>query len=107
MTLTASGSISGTSAPGATTTRPSGLPSSVASLAMNLELPMPTEAVRPPVAVATAALSSATSVRSPASVSSIGPAGLGQVDERLVQRQRLHRGRQRPQDAHHLAAGGR
>ena len=33
---------------------------------------MPTEAVRPPVAVATAALRSATSSRSPVSVSSIG-----------------------------------
>ena len=72
MTLTASGSINGTSEPGATTTSPSGLPSSVASLAMNLELPMPTEAVSPPVAVATAALRSATSSRSPGSVSSIG-----------------------------------
>ena len=31
--------------------------------------------------------------------------GLGQVDERLVQRQRLHRGGQLPQDPHHLATG--
>ncbi len=35
--------------PGATTVRPSGFSSSLATLAMNFELPMPTDAVSPPV----------------------------------------------------------
>ena len=40
--------------------QPSGLASSLATLAMNLEVPTPTDAVSPPVAAVTAALSSAT-----------------------------------------------
>ena len=44
--------------PGETTTSPSGLSISLATLAMNFEDPMPTEAVSPPVTSATAARSS-------------------------------------------------
>ena len=39
--------------PGGTTTRPSGLSRSLATLAMNFEVPIPTDAVSPPVASAT------------------------------------------------------
>ena len=43
--------------PGGTTTSPSGLSSSLATLAMNFEVPTPTDAVRPPVTSATCARS--------------------------------------------------
>ena len=58
MTVTCIGRSSSCSVPGGTTTSPSGLSRSLATLAMNFELPIPTEAVSPPVASATLARSS-------------------------------------------------
>ena len=74
--------------PGATTTSPSGLSRSLATLAMNLDVPTPTDAVSPPVASAT---------RAPQLLGEgghgrhleVGEAGAGEVDERLVERERL------------------
>ena len=75
--------------PGATTTSPSGLSRSLATLAMNFEEPMPTEAVSPPVTSWTAARSSSATAVTVATSRS-GRSAAGQVDERLVERQRLH-----------------
>ena len=58
ITVTCMGRSSSTSVPGATTTSPSGLSSSLATLAMNFEDPTPTEAVSPPVTSWIAARSS-------------------------------------------------
>ena len=55
ITVTCIGRSRSRSVPGATTTRPSGLSRSLATLAMNFDVPMPTEAVSPPVASATPA----------------------------------------------------
>ena len=49
MTVTCIGRSSSTSVPGGTTTSPSGLSRSLATLAMNFEVPIPTDAVSPPV----------------------------------------------------------
>ena len=49
ITVTCIGRSRSCSVPGATTTRPSGLSRSLATLAMNFEVPMPTDAVSPPV----------------------------------------------------------
>jgi hypothetical protein len=55
MTVTLMGRSSSRSVPGATTTRPSGLSRSLATLAMNFEVPTPTLAVSPDVASCTRA----------------------------------------------------
>ncbi len=49
ITVTCIGRSSSTSVPGGTTTRPSGLSRSLATFAMNLDVPIPTDAVSPPV----------------------------------------------------------
>jgi len=72
ITPTDSGRSSATSVPGSTMQTPSGLSSSLATLAMNLELPTPTEAVSPPVTSATSVLSRVTRSRSPAGDRSTG-----------------------------------
>ena len=61
------------SVPGATTVRPSGLSSSEAILATSLEEPMPTDAVRPPVAVRMRSRSACARALTPSTVRS-GPA---------------------------------
>ena len=61
------------SVPGGTTTRPSGLSRSLATLAMNLEVPTPTEAVSPPVTSCTRAR------RSSANAVTVADLEVGQV----------------------------
>ncbi len=80
-----------TSVPGSTSRTPSGLASSLATFAMNFELPSPTDAVRPPVAAVSRARRSSASPTSEPESSGRGSPG-GEVDERLVEAQRLHQG---------------
>ena len=71
-----------------TTTSPSGLSRSLAILATSFEVAMPTDPVRPPVTSWIRSLSrSATAVTVGDGVA--GELGGGEVDERLVERQRL------------------
>ncbi len=90
--------------PGATTTRPSGLSRSLAILAISLEEPMPTE----PVSAAGDLVHPLLEVagqgadRGDAAVGQVG--GL-EVDERLVEGQRLDQRADLAQQRHHRAAG--
>ena len=88
MTVTCIGRSRSCSVPGATTTRPSGLSRSLATLAMNLELPMPTDAVSPPVASVHAG-PQVLGERRDGRYLEVGEAGALEVDEGLVERQRL------------------
>ena len=88
MTVTCIGRSSSTSVPALTTTRPSGLSRSLATLAMNFDVPIPTEAVSPPVTSRTVARTSSARARTLSLVVRREPGG-NQVDERLVERQRL------------------
>ena len=74
---------------GGTTTRPSGLSRSLATLAMNLEVPTPTEAVSPPVASRHPRPQPLGERGHASGTSGSGRSARGQVDEGLVERQRL------------------
>ena len=104
MTVTCIGRSRSCSIPGATTTRPSGLSRSLAILAMSLEVPMPTDPEMPPVDLVHPVLevTSQGADRGDGVVREVG--GL-EVDERLVQRQRLDQGADRAQQLHHREAG--
>ena len=90
MTVTCIGRSSSCSHPGATTTSPSGLSRSLATLAMNFDVPIPTEAVSPPVTSRTRCRS-CSPTRAPSRPR--GRAGQRrEVDEGLVERERLDQG---------------
>ncbi len=91
MTVTLIGRRRSCSVPGGTTTSPSGLSRSLATLAMNFEVPMPTLAVRPPDTSCTRWRSSSANAVTRRDVVRGQVAG-GEVDERLVQRERLDQG---------------
>ena len=93
------------SVPGGTTTRPSGLSRSLAILATSLEVATPTEPQRPPVTSRTSSLSCSATAVTPATLTVV-QAGRGEVDERLVERERLDQGRELAQQRHHRDAAG-
>ena len=99
---TVSGCRNSSSWPGSTTRRPSGLARSLASLASCLVAATPTDAVRP--------VSARTRRRISAPISGAGAveaADAADVEERLVERDRLHERCERAQDRHDVAARGR
>ena len=69
---------------------PSGLASSLATLATNFDVPTPTEAVRPSVVARTSSLSCPISSSRPVRLKSTAVGRCSEVDEGLVQGQRLH-----------------
>ena len=94
ITVTCIGRSRSCSVPGGTTTSPSGFSRSLATLAMNFEVPMPTDAVSPPVDLGDTGPQLLGDARSPRHVE-VGQVGRAQVDEGLVQRERLDQGGER------------
>ena len=78
-----------TSVPAGTTTAPSGLSSSLAIFATSFDVAMPTDAVSPPVTSWTRRFSSWAMATAPSWLRSSGSEDAAEIDERLVQRQRL------------------
>ena len=89
--------------PGATTTSPSGLSELGGELGHELRRCHADRGGQTTCGRRHRRLEVGTSSRSPGSLSSIGPTRRAEVDEGLVQRQRLHQRGQLPQQAHHLA----
>ena len=75
--------------PGGTTTSPSGFSRSLAIFATSLEVPMPTEPVQAAGGLVHVPLESAGDLGH-ARHRDVVEAGGGEVDERLVERERLH-----------------
>ena len=94
ITVTCIGRSRSSSVPAATTTSPSGLSRSEATLATNFEDATPTDAVSPPVTSVTRARTCSASARTDVLVVRREP-GDGEIDERLVERERLDQGRDR------------
>ena len=104
ITVTCIGRSRSCSVPGTTTTRPSGLSRSEATLAMNFEVPRPDrggQAAGRLVHVGPDPLGQRRHRRD----LQVGQVGLLEVDERLVQGQRLHQRGDLAQQAHHDRAG--
>ena len=85
-----------------TMSSPSGLDRVDASLAMNLDGATPTEQVMPCCSAIVARISAPIAGGRPEP-----PDGPGHVEERLVERERLHLGGDRPEDLHDLLGHGR
>ena len=74
ITVTCIGARNSASVPAGTTTTPSGLSRSLAIFAISLDVPAPTDAVRPPLAFWIAAFRSSAMACTSSTVSSLSPA---------------------------------
>ena len=105
MTDTCIGRSRSVSVPGGTTTRPSGLSRSLATLAMNFEVPIADRRGQPTGGLGDL-LTQPLGERRDRGDLEVGQACGGQVDEGLVERQRLHQRGGLAQHRHHQLAGG-